>query len=212
MKTNLKLMAMAVIALSTLFSCSQGGGSDSMLFGSLPGEYEKMQAAKDALREEARNASSEAQMTRLMEKSNELKEEWTVKIENAAKSVDGRQIDITDGDIKVTSPISLTFRNFFSKMDLTPTFSIAGSAEAASDIVPEGKYPLAYYTVYIVGYGAENQELFTGRMGSIKAEITGDKAVVKAGTPVEFDMLQFSAKEVTGYEDAKSLKLEVRYN
>jgi len=212
MKRNLKLFALAIFFLPLISACSDSGKkSDSLLYGSLPGVVEEMQSVKEKFFEEAKAADSEEKIKTLMEKSEKLNEESAAKIEESAKSLDGREISFTEDDLKVTEPVSLTFEDFFSKTDMTPYFKVDGKAEAAKDIYPEGEYPLTYYTVYVVGYDAEGKELFTNRIGNIEAAKDGEKAIIKAGTPVKFGELQFSDKKVEGYQQARSLKLEARY-
>lgn len=62
--------------------------------------------------------------------------------------------------------------------------------------------------VYIVGYDADGKEVFESKVGFIAAQKEGDKSVIKAGTPVKFDQLQFSPKKIEGYEQATTLRLE----
>lgn len=202
---------MAAILIPAITSCSGGsGGSDTLLFGSLPGVHAEMQQAKEKFFEEAKTADSESQLKSLQEKGDKLGEEYAAKIEEAAKGLDGREVTITNGEIKVTSPVSLTYRKFFSKTDMTPCFEVNGAAEAAADFSPKSEYPQKMYTVYVVGYDANGTEVFDSRIGMIDAEENGGKAVVKAGTPVKFDELQFSGKKVDAYQQAATLKLEAR--
>lgn len=212
MKSIFKTMALAVIISPLFLSCSgvASSGSESLLYGNLPAVHGEMQEAKEALMEEYKACESEAKAKSLMEKGDKLGEEYLAKIEEAAKALDGREIKITDGDIKVTAPVSLTFKKFFSKIDMTPYFMTNGGAEAAVDITPDSEYPLTIYQVYIVGYGADGQELFTSNVGQIDAVETDGKGVIKAGTPVKFHEIQFSDKKVKEYQQATSLKLEVR--
>lgn len=210
MKT-IKLMALVAILTPMLFSCSGGvGSSDTLLFGSLPGVYGQFQTEKDQLQEEAKNINSEADKAKLIEKSEKMKEEWSAKIEESAKSIDGKTIEFAESDIKVINPISLQFDGFFSKTDMTPKFKINGSAEAPAEINTGEMYVGTSENVYIVGYNAEGQEVYQIKGGFIPVENVDGKAVVKAGTAVNFDTFHFSGKKVEEYEAAKTLKLEVR--
>ena len=213
MKKTVKQMALAVMASVTLWSCSGSGdsNSDSLLFGALPGEYLEFLNAKESLREQAKTVTSESQFRELQAEAEEQEKEWSAKIEKAAKSLDGRTIAITDGSIKVVEPLTLTFDGFFSKIDLTAKFMINGKAEAAENISPIGEYPLKSYTVYIVGYDAQMNELFASNVGRIDAEVSNHKATIPAGTPVVFDYLQFGKKKAEAYGHATMLKLEARY-
>ena len=93
---------------------------------------------------------------------------------------------------------------------MTPYYGVDGQAEAAADIVPASALPQNSYNVYIVGYDADGKEVFESKDGFIAAQKEGDKAVIKAGTPVKLDQLQFSPKKIEGYERAATLGLQAR--
>lgn len=93
---------------------------------------------------------------------------------------------------------------------MTPYYGVDGQAEAAADIVPAGALPQNSYNVYIVGYDAGGKEVFESKEGFIAAQKEGDKAVIKAGTPVKLDQLQFSPKKIEGYGRPATLRLETR--
>lgn len=208
----MKLMALAAIVVPMLSSCSGDGATSSnpSLFGELPEEYVQFKAEKDAFKEKAKEIKTEADKAKLIKESQEMEEKWTVRIEESSKSLDGKTIGISDGEIKVTEPLSLTFDRFFSKSDLTPVFVVIGAAQAAVDITPESEFPRTAYQVYIVGYGPDGAELFDNEIGFIDAQETDGKAVIPAGTPVKFDKLQFSGKDAPAYPMAETLKLVVK--
>lgn len=203
---------MTAIAVMTLSSCSGGGNaSESLFLGTLPAIHGEMQQAKKSIQEEYKAVQSESQAKSLMAKAEKLEKEYSEKIEKAAQSLDNKEVRITDGDLKVTSPVTLNYCGFFSKFDMTPEFNVKGGAEATTDIMPEGKYPLTAYAVYIVGYGPDSQELFKCKVGHMDAEVNNGTAVIKAGTPVRFDRFHISNKETDAYQQATTLKLEARY-
>lgn len=203
---SIKLLASIAVLVPMLFSCS-GGASSSALLGSLPGEYEKFQEEKAQITEEAKNVKSEADKKKLIEKSQKMESKWSAKLEESAKSLDGKPFEFAESDIKVTEPVSLEFDGFFSKSDMQPKFKINGAAEAATEINLGVNYVLPSERVYIVGYNAEGQEVCKIKAGSIAVENVDGKSVVKAGTPVNFDNFHFSPKE--DYRAAKTIKLEV---
>lgn len=207
------LVTLSAIVVTMLSSCSgdgSGNSSDSLLYGNLPAVYSKMQEAKQSIKEEYKAAHSESQAKDLMEKADKLEKEYSEKIESAAKALDNKDINISEGDFKITVPVSLVYEGFFSQLSMTPYFKVNGNAEASADLIMNSGLPLTGYKVYIVGYGADNEELFASTVGMIDAEVNGDTAVIKAGTPVKFDRLQFSEKETTEYQKATSLRLEPR--
>lgn len=203
----IKMLAIVAVVVPMLFSCSGGAGSsDSALLGSLPGEYKKFEEEKAQIKEEAKNVKSEADKKKLIEKSQKMESEWSVKLEKSAKSLDGKTLEFAESDIKVTEPVSFEFDGFFSKSDMEPKFKINGAAEAPAEINLDVNYVLPSERVYIVGYNAEGQEVCKIHAGSIAVEDVDGKSVVKAGTPVKFDTFNFNPNE--DYGAAKTIKLE----
>lgn len=205
---SIKLLALVAIFMPMLFSCSGGASSsNSALLGSLPDQYAKFQEEKAQIGEEAKNVKSEADKKKLIEKAQKMEEKWSAKLEESAKSLDGKPLEFAESDIKVTQPVSLEFDGFFSKSDMQPKFKINGAAEAATEINLGVDYVIPSEMVYIVGYNAEGQEVCKIKAGSIAVENIDGISVVKAGTPVKFDTFHYSTKE--NYSAAKTIKLEV---
>lgn len=205
---SIKLLALVAALMPMLFSCSGGASSsNSALLGSLPGEYQQFQEEKDQIGEEAKNIKSEADKKKLIEKAQKMEEKWGAKLEESAKSLDGKPLEFAESDIKVTEPVSLEFDGFFSKSDLEPKFKINGSAEAATEINTGVDYVLPSERVYIFGYDAEGQVVCKIHAGQIAVENVDGESVVKTGTPVEFSTFNFNPNE--DYAAAKTLKLEV---
>lgn len=208
MKKTFKLMALAAILLPVMSSC--GGSSETTLFGALPGTFTKYLQEKDALEEEGKNIQSEADKAKFIEKSKKMEEEWTAKIEETAKGLDGKQIEFAESDIKVTEPISLELKSV-SSSSLAPTFNIKGAAETATEITLDYSYEPSSVSVYVVGYNAEGTELFKIHAGSVAVSGYADgKATIAAGTPVELKTLSYVNKDTENYIAATELKLEVR--
>lgn len=211
MKKFIKLAAIAAILAPAMFSCSGGGSSsEAPLFGSLPETYGKFVSAKDALKAEAENIKSEADKAKFLEKAEKMQEEWAGKIEEAAKSLDGKPVEFAEGEFKITEPVSLQFDRFFSKSDLTPAFNVNGQAEAAAEIVTELDYVLPSEGVHIVGYDAEGQEVYDERIGSVNVENRDGKVVVPAGSAVKFDSFRFGKSDAESCPKIATLKLEFR--
>lgn len=205
---KIKMLAIIAILMPMLFSCSGGAGSsNSALLGTLPGEYAKFEEEKNQIKEEAKNIKSEADKKKLIEKSEKMESKWSAKLEESAKSLDGKPLEFAESDIKVTEPVSFEFDGFFSKSDMQPKFKINGAAEAATEINTGDNYVIPSEMVYIVGYNAEGQEVCKIKAGSIAVENVDGVSVVKAGTPVKFDTFHYSTKE--NYSAAKTIKLEV---
>lgn len=210
MKSLKLFVATLAVAAITMSSCSDGtGSSGTPLFGSLPGVYEKFQTEQDKLSEEAKNIKSEADKAKLIEKAEKIQEEWSAKIEESAKALDGKTIEFAESDIKINEPLSLEFDGFTSKSDLAPKFKINGSCETASEINTGVVYLGPSEKVYIVGYDADGQQVYKVKVGAVSAENVDGNAVVKAAEPVTFTPVYFSEKEVGEYKAAKTLKLEV---
>lgn len=207
MKKIATFVAIAATAVMMLSSCSgSGSGSDKgSLFGSLPSEYAEMMSARDALKEKAKEIKSEAEKAELIEKGKKLDEKWSKKLEESAKGLDGKEINLTDSIFKTTTPLTLTFEKLQGS-DLEPSFKVNGSAETVEAITVENTY-LTTQTVYIAGYDAEGTELFKSDVGRVTGTLTGTTLEIPAGTQVELGTLTFNDRYVDKYPEAKTLKL-----
>lgn len=205
---SIKLLALAAILMPMMFSCSGGASSsNSALLGSLPDEYAKFQEEKAKIGEEAKNIKSEADKKKLIEKAQKMEEKWSAKLEESAKSLNGKPLEFAESDIKVTEPVSFEFDGFFSKSSMNPKFKINGGAEAATEINTGENYVLGSERVYIIGYDADGQKVCKIHAGSIDVENIDGKSVVKAGTPVRFSSFHFNSDE--NYGASITIKLEV---
>lgn len=198
--TTFALMAFAFMLI--LSSCS--GSDKSMLFGSLPSKYSELKSQRDQLEEKAKNVKTEEEKAEIIKKSQKLDEKWTPRIEKAATKLDGKEIDITDDTFKVTSPISLTFEKLSSRT-LEPIFKINGSAETAEAITLENTINPSLL-VYIAGYDAEGNKLYSIKVGRITGEVEGTTVTIPAGTPIDFSNLTFAGAYVDKYPETKTLK------
>ena len=208
---KMKQMALAVLLMPLLLACSGGSSTDTNLYGSLPEKYEKFMQEKADLKKQAENIKTEADKKELIEKSKKMQAEWKVKIEECAKTLNGKPIEVEKCDFTITTPLSLEFTDFYSNSNLTPSFKINGEATATSDMKTGNDFVLPSENVYLVGYNAEGQEVYKTLVGSIAAENVDGKTFVKAGTPVEFDNVKFSNSDLkNGCKDAKTYKLELK--
>lgn len=204
-----KITSFALLAASilTLSSCSGSGSDKDMLFGSLPSTYAEFKVQRDKLDEKAKTVKTEAEKSELIEKGKKLDEKWTPKLEAAAKELDGKEINITDSVFKVTSPISLTFENL-NKKTLEPRFKINGTAVVAEPITIENTINPSSL-VYIIGYDAEGNKLFSDQIGRIYGEVKGTTVEFPAGTPIEFTTLNFHGGKSDEYAAVKTLKFAI---
>lgn len=85
---------------------------------------ENMLRKRLKIEKEAENIKSEAEKKELIEKSEKLNKEWKAKIEQSAKELDGKPIEIAECQFSVTSPISLEFKDFHSEARLIPSFKV----------------------------------------------------------------------------------------
>ena len=208
---KMKQMALAVLLMPLLFACSGGSSTDTNLYGSLPEKYEKFMQEKADLKKQAENIKTEADKKELIEKSEKMQAEWKVKIEECAKTLNGKPIEVEKCDFTITTPLTLEFTDFYSNSNLTPSFKINGEATATSDMKTGNDFVLPSENVYLVGYNTEGQEVYKTLVGNIAAENVDGKAFVKAGTPVEFKKLKFSKSDIeNGCMDAKTYKLELK--
>ena len=101
---KMKQMALAVLLMPLLFACSGGSSTDTNLYGSLPEKYEKFMQEKADLKKQAENIKTEADKKELIEKSEKMQAEWKVKIEECAKTLNGKPIEVEKCDFTITTP------------------------------------------------------------------------------------------------------------
>ncbi len=195
--------AAGAIAFMGLGSCS--GGSEKGLFGNLTSEYAEMMTERDELKKEAENIKTEAEKAEFIEKGKKLDEKWSEKLEESAKELDGKQLEVTDSLFKVTTPLTLEFEKLLGS-NLEPNFKVDGAAETTHEITKENTY-LGTLIVYLAGYDKDGKELFTSEIGKVEGKLTDDKLVVPAGAPVKFTSLRFNDKYVKEYPETTSMML-----
>ena len=195
---------LATAVIMALSSCSGSGSGDSLLFGSIPPEYAELQEERDKLDEQAKNVTTEAEKAELIKKGKKLEENWTPKLEKAAKELDGKEIPVTDGIFKVTSPVSLTFEKLANR-SLAPIFQINGTVETAEPITVENTINPSLL-VYIAGYDAEGNDLYHIKVGRITGDVKLNVLEIPAGTPVEFSTLTFDGTKLDQYPETKTIK------
>lgn len=201
-------LVMAFVMLPMMSSCSGDGSSDSM-FGSLPKVYGEYLEAGNKLKEEAKNIKTDEDKAKYIEKTEKLKEKWSVKIEKAAKKLDGKTINFEEGMFKVTQPISFQFDKIDGRSGLIAEFNFIGAAEASYDIVLNRSYKVTSASVKMVGYDAAGQETFSFDVGETDVADKDGKYIITKGTPVNFGYFRFGGDNVEKYKNTKVLKLEV---
>lgn len=212
-------MSMGIFAL-LLTSCggSTGTSDDALLFGKVPGIVERFNAEKENFKSKASNISSEKELAALVEKSEKLSEETFEKAQKAAEAWSGTTLDITpDDSFTIVTPLTVTFKDFFSKLSMTPQYTVAGEIKVAKDYICDiSENLLGYYhrqgglpqqTVDLVGFDAEGNEVVSEKIGYVQCEFIGEQVGVPAGTIVKLESLVMSSKRVAEYPKVKSLKL-----
>lgn len=223
MKKHIFLLAAVAVLATMIQSCSSGGSStDTKLFGPLPGVYQDYLTKMEALKNES--VENRDDFEKVHAEAEKIKEDYKVKIEDASKALDGRALDVAnDSCFTVKTPLSLTFDGFFSRLDMLPKFKVSGEVVTAKDIFPPMSDNLtrayindpsmlkAPYHVNLVCYDAEGNELFTSKIGYIKAQVMGDRVGIPASTPVDLESLQFSKKKCPDYERVATMKIAVYF-
>ena len=202
-------MAVAALFMPLLFSCSGGSSSKTNLFGALPDQYAEFLEDKANIKKEAENIKSAEDKKALIEKSEKMTAQWKDKIEESAKALSGKPVEIADCAFNVTDPISLEFKDFFSKSRLTPSFNLKGAAVAKADVQTEADYVLKTIAVYLVGYDAEGKEVYKSKVGTVDVENVNGKALLKPNTPIQFDVIHFGESDIAGSKAATTFKLEI---
>lgn len=192
MKLNIKLMAAVAVISATLTSC---GGNASDLFGDLPKIYEEYEAEMEAVKESG-NVDAKA-----------FNEKYEQKFLEAAEALNGKEISVSDeGEMKITSPIKMTFDRIVPK---GLSFNLEGEMEVAEEIVREVKYRVPGLGVYLVGYDSDDKELFKDKIAYIESRSPGNRVRIEAGTRASFYGLDFETDHAKDYPKAKELKLVV---
>ena len=202
------MMAVAALFMPMLFSCSGSSSSKTNLFGTFPDQYVQFLEDKANIKKEAESIKSAEDKKALIEKSEKMNAKWREKLEESAKALSGKPIEIAECDFNVTEPISLEFKDFFSKSNLTPSFNIKGAAIAKADLQTEADYVLEKEPVYLVGYDADGKEVYKSKIGFVNVENVNGKTLLKANTPIQFDIVHFYKSDVEGSKTAKTFKLE----
>lgn len=220
---NFKQMALVAIAIPLLLSsCGGGSGSssDSKFFGNVPGIYAEMTAKDESLKEQFKNCSSEDEAKKVYAEAEAAEKEYSVKIEEAAKALDGKTIEIeSTPEITVNSPITLTFDGFRSKTDMTPRFKLTGDAVAAQNYQSEeskglstGGGDLTRYKglsqhVYLLGFDDAGTQVFSQKVAYFPIDLITDTELgVKAGTNLKFEDFTINKKNCEGCIKATVLK------
>lgn len=221
---NFKLMALAVIAMPLLFSSCGGGSSsssNSKFFGNVPGIYAEMVAKKESLKEQFKNSSSEDEAKKIYAEAETAEKEYSVKIEEAAKALDGKKIEIeSTPEITVNSPVTLTFDGYRSKTDMTPRFKLTGDAVAAQNYQSEeskslstGGGDLTRYKglaqhVYLLGFDEAGTQVFSQKVAYFPMDLITDSELgIKAGTNLKLENFTINKKNCEGCIKATVLKL-----
>lgn len=224
MYTNrLFIAAFLMVSAVALTSCGGGSGSssDSRFFGKVPGIFADMIEKNEALKERYKNCSSEDEAKKLMAEAESAEKEFSVKLEDAGKALDGKTIEIqSTPEITVNSPITLSFDGFQSKLDMTPRFRLAGDVVAGQGYQSEdcksisaGGGDLSKYTglsqhVYLIGLDDAGTQVFSSTVAYFPIGLMSDSELgVKAGTKLEFETFTINKKNVEGCLKATSLQL-----
>ena len=214
----------SAIAIVTLMFTSCGGGSssssDAMLFGAIPGVYLNYETETAALLEKAEQSNDIKDLEAINEQGEALKDALHGELEKAAQAWSGTTLDVAVGeDLKVITPITVTFESFFSST--SPQFTLAGDIETAQEINANYsavllKYyssrqdQLLTYGVLLVGLDELGAEVVSQRVGSLQLAWANDQVVIPAGTKVVFnDKLAFKNRSAEAYTKIKSLTLKV---
>mgnify|MGYP000794379460 FL=1 len=214
-----KLITAAAIACASLILASCGGGSssDSRFFGNVPGLCAKWEQTNDGLKEKFKTADSAEAAGKIMDEANASKEEYKAKIEEAAKGLDGKTIEIqSTPQFTVNSPLTLTFDRM-SSMD--PRFKLAGdivagenyqseNARSLSDGSDPSRYKGLSQHVYLIGLDNEGNKVLESKIGYFPMDLINDTELgVKAGTPLELETFTIHDGNMEGCIKATTLQL-----
>lgn len=198
-----------------LASCGNGSnGNSDCCFGSIPDNIKDYEMKCADMKSEM----NEKNYSELSEKEEQLKTELTAKNEEAAKELSGREIKATTkpSQLIADGPVTLVYD---SMNHYRPVFRLGGKVSAAADlqlnIDPaelKGETLLSgaqvsvsvKMPVALEFLGKDGKVIKTlSDIGTLNAVTEGDKAIVKAGTPVDFCRTFTVGEDMDGVESIK---------
>lgn len=199
-----KLIFLLMIGITTMAmsSCGSSGSNDSSdgMFGNIPQTLVKYDQEKKDL-----NAGlNESNYKKDLAKIEELKAETIAKLEKEGEDMNGKElaVSVDENELKIETPLTLVYKNVFSNVQAVE-FSLDGKIVAAKDLKLEispsdlkgrdllgGKSTVvtAKLPVHIEFLDKEGNVIDTRTIGNFKADNTGEEAVVKSGSAVDFSI------------------------
>lgn len=185
----------AVLALT---SC--GGGSSEGMFGNIPQTIEKYEQESDAMKAGMDQSNYQDKLAN----AEELKTETIAELEKEGEALNGKELKVAvdENDLKIETPLTLVYKNVFSNVKAVE-FGLDGKIIAAQDLKLEinpsdlkgrdlfgGKSTIvtAKLPVHIEFYDSEGNVIDTRTIGNLVADNNGEEAIIKAGTPVDFEI------------------------
>ena len=208
---------LCLLAAGALTSCGGSGSSakNCLIFGEVPSIYADYQAQRDKIEESAQKSKADYQ--KASGQLDKLKEQYRAKIEEAAKNLDGRPIEIKSGeDFNVVNPVSLSFKEFGNSVNAV--FIVNGEVEAAGNVaidVTESwlkSHNVEYIFVPLVIIGCDEQgaEVTKDRIGCFKGfSVVDGKLVLPSGTKAELQTVAYNKNSFDNYKKVKTLKLSL---
>lgn len=193
-----KLTNLSVTCILAFAFASCGGSGSSGLFGDIPSTI----ASYDKERQEIESKMDANNFAQLGEKVQDLKQSTIAKVEKEATELNGKEIPATTDEaiLKIESPVTLVFKEMNGYRAM---FGLDGKVVAAedlplnadsSDLKGESLMSGAQISVSVkkaVGIEFLDKEgnVVHSRteIGVLPAENLGTSAVVKAGTPINFN-------------------------
>lgn len=190
------IVGMSVMALS---SCGGSNGSSNGMFGSIPETIEKYQQEKKGVNDGLNESNYKKDLAKL----DDLKAETISKLEKEGEALNGKElaVSVDENELKIETPLTLVYKNVFSNVQAVE-FGLEGIIVAAKDINLEinpsdlkgrdllgGKLTVvtARLPVQIEMLDSEGNVVDTRTVGEFAAENNGEEAIIKTGTPIEFN-------------------------
>lgn len=98
------MMAVAALFMPLLFSCSGGSSSKNNLLGAIPDQYAQFVEEKAEIKKEAENIKTAEDKKALIEKSEKMTAKWKEKMEESAKALSGKPVEIAECNFNITEP------------------------------------------------------------------------------------------------------------
>lgn len=209
MKKSFVFIAAAfVAALLSACGSSDSSSASSGIFGKIPDQMKQYDQKTDELHAKMNSEN----FGKIQKELDDLKAKYKEELQKESEAINGKEVPVeTNPEIlKVEGPFTIVFQSMNNK---APNLGFAGNIVAAKDLTlnisekdlkPSPYLSGKFKVVVKMPVGIEfldkegNVVLSRNEIGTLPAENSGTAAVVKAGTPINFEHRSFPMSEKMG--------------